>query len=119
MRKMISIILAMAMILSLSACNVTIQGAGAVPPTTETEAPAKTDISEESEAAFSEKSFPVLRDSLDSTETAKVRFYEDLPNVPYMSVTDFYNQFYLVSTDLNEGMSFEREAYDRQGICPG
>ena len=106
MRKMISIFLAMAMILSLSACNATIQGAGAVPPTTETEAPAKTDISEESEAAFSEKSFPVLRDSLDSTETAKVRFYEDLPNVPYMSVTDFYNQFELAGTNLKEGISF-------------
>ena len=58
---------------------------------------------------FVEKSVPVVRDSLDSSETAAVRYYEDLPSVPYMSVTDFYNQFYLVNTELSEGMTFERE----------
>ena len=47
-------------------------------------------------AAFTEKPLSVVRDSLDSTETATVRYYEDLPSVPYMSVTDFYNHFYLL-----------------------
>ena len=51
-------------------------------------------------AAFTEKPLSVVRDSLDSTETATVRYYEDLPSVPYMSVTDFYNRFYLVNTEL-------------------
>ena len=60
-------------------------------------------------AAFTEKPLSVVRDSLDSTETATVRYYEDLPSVPYMSVTDFYNRFYLVNTELAEGMTFERE----------
>ena len=55
--------------------------------------------------SFSEKSIPVLRDSLDSDETATIRYYEDMPNVPYMSVTDFYNQFELAGTDLEEGIS--------------
>ena len=113
MRKMIAIILALVLTLSLSACNVNIQGAGVTPPVTETqektEMQEKTESSEVPEIAFAEKTMPVFRDSLDSTETAKVRFYEDLSNVPYMSVTDFYNQFYLVSTDLREGMSFTRD----------
>ncbi len=46
---------------------------------------------------------------MDNTETVGVRFYEDLPNVPYMSVTDFYNHFYLVNTSLSEGMTFKQE----------
>ena len=58
---------------------------------------------------YTEKALPVVRESLETTETATVRCYEDMPNVPYMSVTDFYNQFYLVKTDLTEGMSFTRD----------
>jgi hypothetical protein len=85
------------------------------PATTDVQAAAETEASEdtgtltEAEVAFSEKEIPVVRDTLDSTETAGARVYEDLPNVPYMSVTDFYNQFYLESTDLSEGMSFVRD----------
>ena len=59
--------------------------------------------------SYTEKDLPVVRDKVDSTETATVRFYEDLPNVPYMSVTDFYNRFYLAGTDMTEGMSFKRD----------
>ena len=58
--------------------------------------------------AYNTKAFPVLRESLDSQETAEVRCYADQPNVPYMSVTDFYNTFYLIGTDLTEGMTFTR-----------
>ena len=61
------------------------------------------------EVGYTEKALPILRDKLDSTETATVRFYEDLPNVPYMSVTDFYNIFELTGTELTEGISFTRE----------
>ena len=128
---MLSIILAFSMTLGLAACGSSGSGAGAgldatsapatmeasaAPETpAETETPSETEAAAEAgtpsepEAAFTEKSLPVIRDSLDSTETASVRVYEDLPNVPYMSVTDFYNRFYLVSTDLKEGMSFERD----------
>ena len=42
---------------------------------------------------YDEKALPVVRDKVDTTETATVRFYTDLPNAPYMSVTDFYNQY--------------------------
>ena len=55
--------------------------------------------------AFSTKQIPVLRSSLDSTETANLRVYEDLPNVPYINVKEFYDQFYLVNTDLTQGMT--------------
>lgn len=57
---------------------------------------------------FTVKSVPVLRDSLDSTETATLRIYEDQPDVPYINVKDFYDQFYLVNTDLSEGLSCEK-----------
>lgn len=57
---------------------------------------------------FTEKVVPVYHETLDGDETATLRVYEDLPDVPYMSVTDFYNQFYLVGTDLTEGMTFTR-----------
>ncbi len=50
-------------------------------------------------------SVPVLREKLDSEETADVRFYADQPHVPYINVRDFYNQFYLIGTDLKEGMT--------------
>ncbi len=59
--------------------------------------------------SYTEKALPVVRDKVDTTETATVRFYEDLPHVPYMSVTDFYNRFYLAGTDMTEGMSFKRD----------
>ena len=113
MRKMISVFLAFSMTLSLVACA----GSAAVGDPAATESTmekkpasvAETTMNEElTDAAesFSEKDIPVLREELDSTETATVRYYEDLPNVPYMSVTDFYNQFELAGTDLKEGISF-------------
>lgn len=55
--------------------------------------------------AYTEKSVPVLRSSVESTETAALRVYEDQPNVPYMGVKEFYDQFYLFNTDLKEGMT--------------
>ena len=58
---------------------------------------------------YKTKSIPVLRESLDSDETADLRFYADQPHVPYMNVTDFYNTFYLIATDLNEGMTSDRD----------
>ena len=69
--------------------------------------------------AYTEKVLPVVRESLDTTETAAVRCYGDMPNVPYMSVTEFYNRFYLENTDLTEGMSFTREgdAYTLTNFC--
>lgn len=54
---------------------------------------------------YTTKSVPVLRSSLDSTETATLRVYADQPNVPYVNVRDFYNQFYLVNTNLKDGMT--------------
>lgn len=62
-------------------------------------------IAEESNTAFTDKAVPVIRENLESTETAVLRCYEDLPDIPYMNVVDFYNQFYLVGTDLAEGMT--------------
>ena len=68
---------------------------------------------------YEEKAIPVVRDEVDTTETAAVRLYEDLPEVPYMSVTDFYNRFYLAGTDLSEGMSFTRDGgvYTLTNFC--
>ena len=83
MKKLLSILLALTMVLSLG-----------VPAFAE---------------SYTEKALPVVRDKVDTTETATVRIYEDLPNVPYMSVTDFYNRFYLAGTDMTEGMSFKRD----------
>ena len=101
------------MILSIAACGKS--SVVEAPASTETTVAvesanvAETTMTEEPAAvvdSFSEKDIPVLREELDSTESAKVRYYEDLPNVPYMSVTDFYNQFELTGTDLKEGISF-------------
>ena len=58
--------------------------------------------------AFTEKAVPVIRESLESTETAVLRYYEDLPDIPYMNVAGFYNQFYLTGTDLTEGMAWSQ-----------
>ena len=68
---------------------------------------------------YEEKALPVVRDEVDTTETAAVRLYEDLPDVPYMSVTDFYNRFYLAGTDMTEGMSFTRDGgvYTLTNFC--
>ena len=68
---------------------------------------------------YEEKALPVVRDEVNTTETAAVRLYEDLPEVPYMSVTDFYNRFYLAGTDLSEGMSFTRDGgvYTLTNFC--
>ncbi|MBR1660190.1 MAG: S-layer homology domain-containing protein [Oscillospiraceae bacterium] len=60
------------------------------------------------EPSYTEKEVPVLRESLQSSETATLRFYEDMPNVPYMEITQYYNQFYLIGTDLKEGLSASR-----------
>ncbi len=60
------------------------------------------------EVTYTDKSLPVLRESLESTETVLLRYYSDMPNVPYMKLTDFYNQFYLVGTPLTEGMTAAR-----------
>ena len=57
------------------------------------------------EHSYVEKEVEVVRDSLDSAETATLRYYEDMPNVPYMKLTSFYNQFYLVDTERTEGMT--------------
>ena len=54
---------------------------------------------------YTVKAVPVLRESVDSTETAQVRIYADQPHVPYMNVKDFYDRFYLLGTDLTEGMT--------------
>jgi hypothetical protein len=54
---------------------------------------------------YTVKAIPVLRESVDSTETAQVRIYADQPHVPYMNVKDFYDRFYLLGTDLTEGMT--------------
>ena len=137
MKKLISVTLALLMVLSLAACGDTDAGAQPAPaetPAAEEAAPETPDAGTEEQApadtdeaaaetsqdpAFSEAEIPVIRDDLDSTETAAVRFYEDLPSVPYMSVTDFYNRFYLINTDLKEGMSFVRDGgtYTVTNIC--
>lgn len=83
MKKLLSILLALTMVLTLSVPAFAV--------------------------SYTEKALPVVRDKVDTTETATVRFYEDLPDVPYMSVTDFYNRFYLAGTDMTEGMSFKRD----------
>ncbi len=58
---------------------------------------------------FTTKSVPVLRSNLESAETAALRFYDDQPNVPYINVEGFYDQFYLVNTDLTDGMTCTRD----------
>ena len=54
---------------------------------------------------FTERAVPVLRDSLDSKETATLRFYVDMPDVPYMEIRDYYNTFYLIGTDRTDGLT--------------
>ena len=44
--------------------------------------------------SYETRTVPVYRDSLDTDETAALRFYDDLPNVPYMSVAGFYETFF-------------------------
>lgn len=66
------------------------------------------ELEPQEEPAYTEKKVPVLRDSLKSTETATLRYYEDMPNVPYMSLTQYYNQFYLLGTDRKEGVTDSR-----------
>ena len=97
MKKLISGILAMVLLIVVCGCAF---GESAAP-------------------AYTEKALPVVRESLDTTETATVRCYEDMPDVPYMSVTEFYNRFYLQNTDLTEGMTFTREgdAYTVTNFC--
>ena len=119
MKKMVSVALVLVMLGNLAGCGSSDAGGSTDPAAAtasqtaetqaETETPAEKETSEEAEAAFSEKSIPVVRDRLDSTETAAVRYYEDQPDIPYMSVTDFYNQFYLVNTELDEGMTFKQD----------
>ncbi len=58
---------------------------------------------------YKTKAIPVLRESIDSTEKTNVRFYADQPHVPYINVADFYNTFYLIGTDLKEGMTADHE----------
>ena len=87
-KKIISI--SLALIAGLSTCGISV-------------------FAESKEPGFTEKAVPVLRDSLDSSETATLRYYEDLPDIPYKSVTDFYNQFYLVGTEITEGMTFSND----------
>ena len=62
----------------------------------------------EEQIAFTEREVPVLRDSLDSDETATLRFYEDMPNVPYMELKKYYDAFCLLGTDLTEGLTETR-----------
>ena len=122
-KKMLSIVLALSLSLSFTACGDTGTGENPASATTDastaSEASAGTQTPPEETPAFTEKSLPVVRDSLDGTETATVRCYEDLPNVPYMSVTDFYNRFYLVNTELSEGMTFacEGSKYTVTNFC--
>ena len=72
MKKLLSMLLALTLLLSLS-----------VP------AFAEAGTAEESElGGLLEKALPVVRDKVDTTETATVRFYKDLPNVPYIGVND-------------------------------
>ena len=90
------------LILSFAACG----GFSAVPEVTDS----KTAMADAADLgkAYSEpiiKYVPVLRNSLDSSETAELLFYDDMPNVPYISVEAFYDQFYLVKTDLTDGMT--------------
>ena len=97
MKKNVSMILALLLVLAFCSCAF---GENAAP-------------------SFAEKVMPVVRDSLETTETVTVRCYEDMPNVPYMSVTDFYNRFCLTGTDLTEGMSFVRsdDIYTVTNFC--
>ena len=123
MKKILSLILAVSMGISLVACGSTSSSenteSAAIPRTTTAEAPTGAEVSSESEEAFTEKAIPVIRDSLDSTETAAVRYYEDLPNVPYMNTTDFYDQFYLINTEIKEGMTFKQDGsrYTLSNFC--
>lgn len=52
------------------------------------------------EEGFITKTVPVFRESLTETETAQLRYYPDLPNVPYMGLLDFYSRFLMGSMDL-------------------
>ena len=119
MKKWISLTLVLILSLSLTACKASGSGAStdSKAPTAEKTAETPKEEVTPSEAVptaeatvadpeFTEKNLTVVKDSLENTETVSVRCYEDMPNVPYMSVTDFYNNFYLVNTDLTEGMTF-------------
>ena len=76
----------------------------------------KTPLETQADTGYTEKEVPVLRETLDTDETVALRFYNDLPNVPYMTVNDFYNRFYLMGTQRTEGMTTERNE-DGAYVC--
>jgi|GEM_PF-437694 len=52
------------------------------------------------ETGYVTRPVPVYRASLEDRETARLRYYYDLPNVPYMGILDFYRRFMLGGMDL-------------------
>ena len=45
-----------------------------------------------SSAVYSEKDVPIFKDA-DTGETVKLRFYEDMPNVAYIDIADYYHLY--------------------------
>lgn len=81
MKKLLRILLCVLVVALPQACS---QKENPVP---DTEAPVFSPDAGDSKA-FSEKTLPVLRRGT-SAGSVKVRYYEDLPSIPYISVADF------------------------------
>lgn len=78
--KKISYLMAMAiMVLGFTACTDDNDDASQQPKT-----------NPDDQTAYTEKMVPVNRDGQNSG-TVAIRFYEDMPSVPYISVADFQN----------------------------
>ena len=58
--------------------------------------------------SYTEKSLNVYRASMDEQETVTARFYNDMPNVPYMEFGAYYNAFQLSGTEGHEPLREER-----------
>ena len=60
------------------------------------------------EADYIEKDLPIFRDEL-TNETISVRYYDDMPNVPYVGIKEYYDRFMEDSlSDVKETMSVEK-----------
>ncbi len=73
----------------------------------------------ETEAAFSAAQLPVLHYSAEDVSAIDCRFYEDLPSVPYVKLTDYYTLWVdntVEITELSEGVYEVKVPYGTTGV---
>ena len=67
-------------------------GDGSLSPFSENSEKGDREPSPVSSVSYTEKEVPIFKEA-ETDETASLRFYEDLPNVAYISITDYYHLF--------------------------